>query len=343
VGDLLPSSPDDPRLVPTYVASDDLAVEELAREVGLGRPRVMARPARLEAAARWQHSEFGPRSDMARSAPAHCGTCGFYLPLAGSLRAAFGTCGNEISPADGHVVHAEYGCGAHSEAEVEQVSPVLVANLIYDDAQLDVDATPPPAELSDPEPEPAAEQLAAEPVAPIEAVVTAETKIEPPATPSATGVPEQTGLLRGGLLRVGGLLSGGLLRNRRTPPEADTDATSPGEGDEEPAQAEALTAAPDAPGDGEAASDSRPESATATETEVAADEVAAETAEAWQPEDTVTEASAVSEPDTEPETEPDTAAAEATPEATPEEHRRWEPSFRPYWMRSADERRTEGD
>ncbi len=139
VGDLLPTSPDDPRLVPAYVASDDPAVEEVAAEAGLGRVRVMSRPARLDAADRWQQSDFGPRSDMARSAPAHCGTCGFYLPLAGSLRAAFGTCGNEFAPADGHVVHVEYGCGAHSEAEVEQVSPVLVADLIYDDAQLDVE------------------------------------------------------------------------------------------------------------------------------------------------------------------------------------------------------------
>ena len=139
VGDLLPTSPDDPRLVPAYVASDDPAVEEVAAEAGLGRVRVMSRPARLDAADRWQQSEFGPRSDMARSAPAHCATCGFYLPLAGALRAAFGTCGNEFSPADGHVVHVEYGCGAHSEAEVEQVSPVLVADLIYDDAQLDVE------------------------------------------------------------------------------------------------------------------------------------------------------------------------------------------------------------
>jgi hypothetical protein len=162
VGDLLPTAPDDPRLVPAYVASDDPAVEEIAREAGLGRARVMARPARLEAAARWQHSEFGPRSDMARSAPAHCGTCGFYLPLAGSLRAAFGTCGNELAPADGHVVHAEYGCGAHSEAEVEQVSPVLVANLIYDDALLDVEPiAPAPDEAAEPEPEPQAEAEAA--------------------------------------------------------------------------------------------------------------------------------------------------------------------------------------
>ncbi|TDV41827.1 Protein of unknown function (DUF3027) [Actinophytocola oryzae] len=139
VGDLLPTAPDDPRLVPAYAASDDPAVEDVAVEVGLGRTRVMSRPARLEAADRWYSSEFGPASDMARGAPAHCGTCGFYLPLAGSLRAAFGTCGNELSPADAHVVHAEYGCGAHSEAEVEQVSPVLVADLIYDDAQLDVE------------------------------------------------------------------------------------------------------------------------------------------------------------------------------------------------------------
>ncbi|HET9139604.1 DUF3027 domain-containing protein [Actinophytocola sp.] len=140
VGDLMPTAPDDPRLVPAYLHSDDPAVEETAMEVGLGRVRVMSRPARLDAAQRWQAGEFGPRSDMARGAPGHCGTCGFYLPLDGSLRAAFGVCGNEIAPADGHLVHAEYGCGAHSEADVEQVSPVLVADLIYDDnALLDLD------------------------------------------------------------------------------------------------------------------------------------------------------------------------------------------------------------
>ena len=157
VGDLLPTDSDDPRLVPAFLASDDPAVEEVAMELGLGRVRVMSRPARLDAAIRWQDSEYGPLSDMARSAPAHCGTCGFYLPLAGALRAAFGTCGNEISPADGHVVHAEYGCGAHSEADVEQVSPVLVADLIYDDALLDVepltvvDEIPPPAAAVEPD------------------------------------------------------------------------------------------------------------------------------------------------------------------------------------------------
>ena len=55
---------------------------------------------------------------------------------------SFGACGNEISPADGHVVHAEYGCGAHSELRIEQGSPVLVADLIYDDSLLDVERAP---------------------------------------------------------------------------------------------------------------------------------------------------------------------------------------------------------
>ncbi|MGW5055513.1 DUF3027 domain-containing protein [Actinokineospora sp. NPDC004072] len=150
VGDLLPTAPDDYRLVPGYAASDDPAVEELAAEVGLGRQRVMSREGRLDAADRWRSGEFGPGSDMARSAPAHCGTCGFYLPIAGSLGAAFGVCGNEIAPADARVVHAEYGCGAHSEAEVEQVSPVLVADLIYDDAQLEVSETTPAEVPEDP-------------------------------------------------------------------------------------------------------------------------------------------------------------------------------------------------
>jgi hypothetical protein len=182
VGDLMPTAPDDSRLVPAYLQSDDSAIEETAMELGLGRVRVMARPARLDAAQRWQGGEFGPRSDMARSAPARCGTCGFYLPVAGSLRAAFGVCGNEISPADGHLVHAEYGCGAHSEAEVEQVSPVLVADLIYDDAVLDLDAMP----SAQPGPEPAAqlaELAAGEPPA----------GDEPPESGEQTGTPAKPG------------------------------------------------------------------------------------------------------------------------------------------------------
>lgn len=133
VGDLLPALPDDERLVPGYVRSDDPAVEEVAVEIGLGRTRVLSRAGRLDAAARWQDGPRGPSAQMARSAPGVCGTCGFFVPLAGSLRAGFGVCANEFSPGDGAVVAVEFGCGAHSDVAVEPGSPVQVAALVYDD------------------------------------------------------------------------------------------------------------------------------------------------------------------------------------------------------------------
>jgi hypothetical protein len=133
VGDLLPAPDGDPRLVPGYVASDDPAVEEVAVEVGLGRRTVLSRYGREQAARRWHDGPHGPTADMARAAPAQCGTCGFFLPLAGSLRAAFGVCGNEYGPADGTVVEVGFGCGAHSDVQPESVSPVAVAELVYDD------------------------------------------------------------------------------------------------------------------------------------------------------------------------------------------------------------------
>ncbi|MDQ1739492.1 MAG: hypothetical protein QOE53_1144 [Pseudonocardiales bacterium] len=121
-GDLLPTAPEDPRLAPAYLLSDDPQVEQVAFELGLGRVRVLSRLGRLDAADRWQAGSHGPDSPMAKQAPANCGTCGFFLPLAGSLQAGFGVCGNEITEADGQVVSVEYGCGAHSEAVVETVA-----------------------------------------------------------------------------------------------------------------------------------------------------------------------------------------------------------------------------
>jgi hypothetical protein len=133
VGDLLPAPPDDPRLVPGYVGSDDPAVEEVAIEVGLGRRLVLSRHGREEAARRWHEGPHGPAADMARAAPAPCGICGFFLPLAGSLRGGFGVCGNEYSPADGAVVDVGFGCGAHSDVQPDLTSAVTVAELVYDD------------------------------------------------------------------------------------------------------------------------------------------------------------------------------------------------------------------
>lgn len=120
VGDVLPSTEDDPRLVPAYTADDDSADDPegsiVASELGLGRERVMSAEGRAEAVTRWGDGDFGPASAMARSAPGPCVTCGFWLPLAGSLRQRVGACGNAYAPADGRVVTADYGCGAHSQA-----------------------------------------------------------------------------------------------------------------------------------------------------------------------------------------------------------------------------------
>ncbi|MGV9830904.1 DUF3027 domain-containing protein [Rhodococcus pyridinivorans] len=135
-GDLLAPAPDDVRLVPGYMLSGDPEVDETALEIGLGRKQVMSLEGRLEAAQRWFDSEYGPDSEMAKAAPSSCHLCGFYLPLAGSLRAAFGVCGNEFA-ADGHVVHAEYGCGAHSDTTLPTGagSPIYEA---FDDSAVEV-------------------------------------------------------------------------------------------------------------------------------------------------------------------------------------------------------------
>ena len=143
VGDVLPSTEDDHRLAPSYAAEDDSAADPegsvVASEIGLGRERVMSREGREEALARWSASEFGPNTAMARHAPGPCATCGFFLPLAGSLRSALGACGNAYAPADGHVVTTDYGCGAHSQATLVVSDPTeVVRSARYDTGGFDV-------------------------------------------------------------------------------------------------------------------------------------------------------------------------------------------------------------
>lgn len=118
VGDIVPSSLDDTRLTTGIAAlpGDDELDPGLAFELGLGRTRVLSIEGRDQAAKRWHDGERGPNSPMAQMAPKPCNSCGFFIPIAGSMRSAFGACANAISPEDGRVVSAEHGCGAHSEA-----------------------------------------------------------------------------------------------------------------------------------------------------------------------------------------------------------------------------------
>ncbi|MDR0946094.1 MAG: DUF3027 domain-containing protein [Bifidobacteriaceae bacterium] len=117
-GDVLPHVADDSRLEQGYEATGEEDEDRLAvYELGLGRPRVLSPLGRGEAADRWYAGPGGPTAKEAVKAGAHCATCGFVTPLAGSLRGLFGVCTNEWSSRDGQVVSYDHGCGAHSETD----------------------------------------------------------------------------------------------------------------------------------------------------------------------------------------------------------------------------------
>jgi hypothetical protein len=142
VGDLLPAPPDDERLVPLVVLEGDDAVTDwypggdqedpgdLAVPPAAGRSRVLSAIGRESAADRWYTSEHGPRTPLAHAAPAHCASCGFFVPLSGELGLLFGACANAYAPDDGRVVSADHGCGAHSEAVAWQVTGRSMAPVI---------------------------------------------------------------------------------------------------------------------------------------------------------------------------------------------------------------------
>jgi hypothetical protein len=177
IGDLLPTAADDARLEPGYTGADDTEPKPLrdaapipagdadpaypqrdslpliAFELGLGRTRVLSLVGRQAAADRWYES-FGPAAPMAQAAPANCSTCGFLTALRGTLSQTFGVCANEYSPADGHVVALDFGCGGHSEAAVvpesAELGEPIVDEYAFDRVQLRPEDMPPlPAEAAE--------------------------------------------------------------------------------------------------------------------------------------------------------------------------------------------------
>lgn len=140
-GDVLPFKADDPNLEQGFEATGDEDVDQMALwELGLGRPRVLSAEGRDAAATRWYDGEHGPTADVAQKATAPCSTCGYFVPMAGALRAVFGVCANEWSPSDGGVVSLDHGCGAHSETDVEQVE-AQAPTPIVDEFAVDIEPT----------------------------------------------------------------------------------------------------------------------------------------------------------------------------------------------------------
>lgn len=120
VGDIVPTERDDARLTPGYASLPgdedlDLLTPDFLWEHGIGRARLLSIEGRDQASKRWYEGDHGPDAEIAKVAPLPCHSCGFFIPIAGSLRRAFGVCANAISPEDGRVVSVDHGCGAHSE------------------------------------------------------------------------------------------------------------------------------------------------------------------------------------------------------------------------------------
>ncbi|WP_291793040.1 DUF3027 domain-containing protein [Brevibacterium sp.] len=120
--DVLPRTEDDPNLELGIEQVDADLLEDIDQvpnfEFGLGRARVLSREGIARAAQRWEKSDAGPEGEYAKRAGAQCSTCGYLLPIAGSVRTRFGVCANAWSPFDGRVVALDSGCGAHSETDV---------------------------------------------------------------------------------------------------------------------------------------------------------------------------------------------------------------------------------
>ena len=139
-GDVLPHRVDDPRLEGGFEATGDEDVDQMGFfELGLGRARVLSAEGRDVAATRWYAGDGGPTSEVAVKATARCSTCGYFLPMAGALRATFGVCANEWSPSDGRVITLDHGCGAHSETEAEQPEPLQIGSPVMDELAFDLE------------------------------------------------------------------------------------------------------------------------------------------------------------------------------------------------------------
>lgn len=155
-GDVLPHRAHDANLVAGFEATGDEDVDQLAIwELGLGRPRVLSAEGRESAATRWYEGESGPNAEVALKASAKCSTCGYFVPMAGALRAVFGVCANEWSPSDGRVVSLDHGCGAHSETDMPEPEPIRVGDPILDELAVDIEVVPSSQQDgTDSEPEP---------------------------------------------------------------------------------------------------------------------------------------------------------------------------------------------
>ncbi|WIM68353.1 DUF3027 domain-containing protein [Corynebacterium breve] len=112
-GDLMAPAPDDDRLTEDSFARDAVTF------TGRTTKKYLTTTGLEGAKSRWRKGDFGPTSEFAEKAALQCRTCAFYLPAGEPIGENFGVCVNEYS-ADGRLVASSYGCGAHSDTQVDE-------------------------------------------------------------------------------------------------------------------------------------------------------------------------------------------------------------------------------
>lgn len=118
----------------------DEDLEEAVSTLRLSRRRVMSAEAISQTAKRWYAGQHGPKSLSTKIADGKaCSSCGFLIPLAGSLGSMFGVCANMWSPDDGRVVSLDHACGEHSDIEPPEPSQLWIqSEPAYDDYHIDI-------------------------------------------------------------------------------------------------------------------------------------------------------------------------------------------------------------
>lgn len=111
----------------------------------------MTAEAIAQTAKRWYSGQHGPKSLSTKIADGKaCSSCGFMIPLAGSLGNMFGVCANMWSPDDGRVVALDHGCGEHSEIEPPEPSQLWIQSApAYDDYHIEIAPQAPRDERAD--------------------------------------------------------------------------------------------------------------------------------------------------------------------------------------------------
>lgn len=132
-GGQLPPEEGDPRLTDAGEGISFSGVRPTRGKAKKGKD--MTRRGLNETLARWRKGAYGPTSEFAEKAALSCTTCAFYLPLDPEVSDSFGVCANEYS-ADGHVVHAAFGCGAHSDTPPMEALGQRIASPFDDEKEI---------------------------------------------------------------------------------------------------------------------------------------------------------------------------------------------------------------